>query len=76
MSWLAAESLQILSVGWLVVTHNPRYSLTNINQAHQAGLPGLRHSGTLSLIGPDQPTYWALIGGHLTTVYVITTHLK
>ena len=40
MSWLAAESLQILSVGWLVVTHNPRYSVTNINQADS--LPGLR----------------------------------
>ena len=41
VSWLAAESLQILSVGWLVVTHNPRYSLTNINQRDHR-LPGLR----------------------------------
>ena len=40
VSWLAAESLQILSVGWLVVTHNPRYSVTNINQRDR--LPGLR----------------------------------
>ena len=38
------ESLQILSVGWLVVTHNPRYSVTNINHRDHRDhkLPGLR----------------------------------
>lgn len=32
VSWIRCQSLQILSVGFLVFTHNSRYSVSNIEQ--------------------------------------------